>query len=115
MRKVSKQAFDSLLKGKPFCKDNTNVVIGSLTDGCDTIYLHGNPIVRVKPDGIYISTCGWNTTTTLDRLNAVPGVRVYRHKGRLYLNEEEWDGGWIKVDTSQEPVSFRLAGTFYHY
>jgi hypothetical protein len=68
----------------------------------DTLYLHGNPIIQVRLDGVYIQTCGWNTITTRERLNGLPKVRVYSHKRQLHLNGAPWDGNWIKVDTDLE-------------
>lgn len=54
---------------------------------------YGNPPIEV----LYISTCGWNTRSTKDRLNELPGVSVYQKKGILFLNTKPWDGKPIIV------------------
>ncbi len=57
--------------------------------------LHGNPIARLtgteQGDKLEIRTAGWPTVTTKERLNALPGVDVYTHKGVLHLNGKPWD------------------------
>lgn len=95
MRVVTRRAIDALMNGKDITVDNTKV-------RGDTLYLHGNPIIQVRQDGVYISTSGWNTVTTRERLNGLPKVRVYSHKRQLHLNGVPWDGNWIKVDTDLE-------------
>jgi hypothetical protein len=95
MRVVTRRAISALMNGKDITVDNT-MVRG------DTLYLHGNPIIQVREDGVYIQTCGWNTITTRERLNGLPKVRVYSHKRQLHLNGAPWDGNWIKVDTDLE-------------
>ena len=46
---------------------------------------------------LQITTAGWNTVTTRERLNGLPNVSVIQRKGKLYLNGKEWDGEWIEV------------------
>ena len=92
MRIVTRRAIDALMEGREITIDNTKV-------RGDTLFLHDNPIIQVREDGVYISTSGWNTVTTRDRLNGLPKVRVYSHKRQLHLNGVPWDGNWIKVDT----------------
>lgn len=92
MRIVTRRAIDALMEGRDITIDNTKV-------RGDTLFLHDNPIIQVREDGVYISTSGWNTVTTRDRLSGLPKVRVYSHKRQLHLNGVPWDGNWIKVDT----------------
>ena len=92
MRVVTRRAIDALMEGRDMTLDNTKV-------RGDTLFLHDNPIIQVREDGVYISTSGWNTVTTRDRLNGLPKVRVYSHKRQLHLNGVPWDGNWTKVDT----------------
>ena len=91
MRKITKNSIQALIAGNHLCKDNTLVTE-------DTLFLHGNPIIQVREDGVYIQTAGWNSITTKERLNGLPGVTVYTRKGQLFLNGEPWDGSWKKVD-----------------
>tara|TARA_R100001443_G_C3336790_1_gene173606 strand:+ start:840 stop:1202 length:363 start_codon:yes stop_codon:yes gene_type:complete len=60
--------------------------------------LHGNVIATLSNDGMTISTCGWNTVTTRERLNGLPGVHVTQRNFELFLNGEPWDGQRTKVD-----------------
>lgn len=92
MRIVTRRAIDALIEGRDMTLDNTKV-------RGNTLFLHDNPIIQVREDGVYIQICGWNTITTRERLNGLPKVRVYSHKRQLHLNGVPWDGNWIKVDT----------------
>ena|SRR3990167_1368357 len=68
----------------------------SSTDGL-ALYLHGNKIAQHTSEGLMISTAGWDTNTTRERLNGLRGVSVYRRKGQLYLNGKAWDGEMVNV------------------
>jgi hypothetical protein len=89
---VDRRAAQALIEGSKYTNKNTKV-------DENTLYLHGNPIIEVRDDGVYIQTAGWNTLTTKRRLNALPNVNVYNKRGVLHLNGVPWDGNWIKVDT----------------
>lgn len=92
MRQITRQSIESLFAGENFSLDNTRV-------DENTLYLHGSPIIQIREDGVWIQTAGWDTTTTKERLNGLPKVRVYHKKGQLHLNDNPWDGNWTKVDT----------------
>lgn len=98
MRNITRNAIECLIEGTPFSKDNTKVVITKNREEGDTLYLHGNPIIKIKSDGVWITTCGWDTITTKERLNGLRGVSVYHYKKVLHLNGEPWNGDWTKVD-----------------
>jgi len=73
MKKISQDSVNAFLNKKLFKRENMQVVCGGISSG-DIWYLllHGNCIAKMLPDGtIYISTCGWHTRTTLDRLNCL--------------------------------------------
>jgi hypothetical protein len=61
-----------------------------------TIYylkLFGNKIAAIESDGrLWISNAGWDTKTTKERLNGLPGVSIQQKKGEWYLNGNQWDG-----------------------
>lgn len=59
------------------------------TDG-NTLYLHDNAIARHTADGIEISMAGWETVTTRERLNGLPGVSISQRAGVQYLNGKAW-------------------------
>lgn len=94
MRKVSILAANALMNKKPFKRGNTQV---SVMAGVSDLFLYGNWIATFRGNKIEITTSGWNTRTTLDRLNALPGVYASIKKGVLYLNGEVWDGRWIEI------------------
>ena len=91
MRKITREIVAA------FMKRETRGIGNSYTDGT-TLYLHGNPIARHRCIGVIeISTAGWNTPTTRERLNGLPGVKVYVRNHQLYLNDRPWDGKWTEV------------------
>lgn len=90
MRKITREVVGAFVNKRSACIDNTN------SDG-QSLRLHGNKIAEYRQDGMYITTCGWETKTTLERLNGIPNVDVCIHKGHLFLNGTLWDGDWVKV------------------
>lgn len=88
MRKITKEAVSAFVEREMFSKSNTS------TDG-RYLRLHNNTIAYWgNGDDLWVSTAGWNTVTTRERLNGLPGVSVCMKRGQLYLNGEKWDGGW---------------------
>ena len=72
--------------------------IGNSHTRGEFLYLHGNAIACHNADGtIEVTTAGWNTPTTRERLNGIPGVKVYVRRGQLYLNDQPWDGNWARI------------------
>lgn len=57
------------------------------------LLLHGHPIAVHMDKGIQLSTCGWKTQTTKERLNALPGVSIVQKAGVWFLNGQEWKDG----------------------
>jgi hypothetical protein len=94
MRKVSKEIASAFISGKSKTVGNTH------TDG-KTIWLHGNAIARHNDKGgIEISSGGWQTVTTKERLNTLLhylGVNPIKQKdwqwfvgGKFWFNTKEW-------------------------
>ena len=95
MRKITQQAYQAFINKEPFAKSNTAVHVAE--DGDVALFLHGN-IIAKQVDGILsITTAGWPTNVTKERLNALPGVRIHQSKGVWYLNDIFWDGSWTEV------------------
>lgn len=95
-RKITQHTVNAFMAGNSFKEDNSEVVAdGSLIK----MYLHGNLIaVRdTKSKSISISNAGWQTNTTKERLNGIPGVSIQQIKGNWYLNGQLWDGKLIKI------------------
>jgi hypothetical protein len=90
MRPITKKIVPAFLSGKSAKQGNTR------TDGT-SLFLHGNKIAYKENGKLFISTCGWDTMITKDRLNGIPGVRVNTSKGQLFLNGLPWDGDYIEV------------------
>lgn len=90
MRQITKNAIKAFYKKKNFKKTNTEVYVGEFTT---QLRLYGNTIAILHHDGLLeVSTCGYNTNTTRDRLSALKGVIVRTKLGQLYLNNVKWDG-----------------------
>jgi hypothetical protein len=96
MRKITEEAVKAFINRKRFKKNNTEVYIGEFTT---LLFLFSNAIAIKYDDGsIEITTCGWNTRTTIERLNGIDGVSIRKTKKQLYLNNEPWDGTLIKIN-----------------
>lgn len=61
------------------------------------MFLFGNMIAVRVGNRLQITTAGWNTVTTRERLNGLPNVSVTQRKGQLYLNGKEWNGELITI------------------
>ena len=80
MRKVTKQIKQAFNQGTPLKVGNTR------TDG-QTVWLHGNAIVKRDPDGLVRwSLAGWNTPTTRERVNGIANADVCQFKFEPVLN-----------------------------
>lgn len=99
MRTITKKAVAAFLAGQTFREDNTRVEVSSTEAN---LFLHGNLIARryLMTGETEITTAGWNTTTTKERLNGLPGVRLHTKAYQLYLNDKPWDGSWTTVDAN---------------
>jgi hypothetical protein len=103
MRKITQQAAAAFEAGRPLTIGNTSVRL--MFDGSIILDLHGNAIAKRGPDGaLYVTSAGWETNTTKDRLNGLRGVSVHQDKGQWYLNGEKWKDSaqWTKVDVNKQ-------------
>lgn len=101
MRKITKQAVTAFFTRKPFKRDNTEV---RNELGYTWLILHGNKIAQRNNGILCVSTGGWNTPTTRERLNGLPGVKVWQKDHTLYLNGKEWDGDWAVIGGKDETL-----------
>lgn len=92
MRKITQAVCSAFEAQRPLTTGNSS------TDGL-ALYLHGNKIAQHTSEGLMVSTAGWDTNTTRERLNGLRGVRVYRRKGELILNGKPWDGEMVNIKT----------------
>ena len=97
MRKITEESVDAFLNAKKFKKANMEVeVLPNVT----ILKLHGNKIAYMYNDPertLSITNCGWKTTTTKERLNAIPGVSIFQKNWQWYLNDKQWDGELIDI------------------
>lgn len=97
MRKITEESVDAFMNARKFKKANMEVeVLPNVT----ILKLHGNEIAYRYNDPertLSITNCGWETTTTKERLNALEGVSIHQKNWQWYLNDKQWDGGLIDV------------------
>ena len=95
MSKIHQKVIKAFLEGKS-CK-----VSNTMTNGSE-LFLFNNCIARRDGEKMQVTTAGWNTVTTRDRLSMLPGVWVRCRKGNLQINFQskwqDWDGNWINVE-----------------
>ena len=103
MRKITQEAVECFNNSTPFKKGNTQVIVSD-NKLLTLMTLHGNTIASLHREEsdheqatLFITNCGWFTTTTKERLNGLDGVQVHQSKGEWYLNGQAWDGRSIKV------------------
>lgn len=91
MRKITKEIVAA------FMNHETKRIGNSGTNGT-VLFLHDNAIAKWDEEGrLWVTNAGWNSSTTKERLNGLPGVRVNVRQGQLYLNDQPWDGSWTEV------------------
>lgn len=96
MRKITRESIDAFNSNETFSKANTTV---SVTDTTTVLLLHGNSIAyKDRATGkIEITHCGWDTTTTKERLNGLDEVEIRQRQGKWYLNGDLWNGELIQI------------------
>lgn len=96
MRKITKKAVDAFMQGRNFIEGNTAVSVG--ITGNVYLSLHGNNIaIRTNDGKLKITDANWQTKTTKERLNGIPGVSITQKDWQWYLNGEAWGGELIDV------------------
>ena len=108
MREITEQSAAAFMAARPFRKGNTEVIV---ENGKTTLYLHGNPIARKIGPRVEVSTAGWKTNTTKERLNGLLSyfdipiqskyARVWQHRGewRMTAPATEWQPQVIDADS----------------
>lgn len=94
MRKITMEAYEAFINKKRFTKSNTAVRIEY---DVVTLSIFGNIIAKLVDDRLSITTAGWPSNTTKERLNAFPGVHIHQLDGVWYLNGVVWDGNWVEI------------------
>ena len=104
MRDITFQSVSAFLSAKKFSKSNMKVeVLPNVT----ILKYQGNSIAYKYNDPkstIAITNCGWETTTTKERLNGViklSGVNnkgIYQKNWQWYLDGKEWNGDLTELN-----------------
>jgi len=93
MRKIEKQMLQAIHDRRNWKSGNTQVVCTQFAHGDEvidrvTVILHGSPIAIITPDHVDASDCGYQTPTTMSRLNAVLhefcGAGIYQSSRKWY-------------------------------
>tara|TARA_R110001592_G_scaffold32260_8_gene113164 strand:+ start:1969 stop:2304 length:336 start_codon:yes stop_codon:yes gene_type:complete len=85
MRKVTEQIKQAFFEGK------TKTIGNTRTDG-ESVWLHGNEIVRKDASGLVFATlAGWNTPTTRERVNGITGLGFHQVNFEACLNGQPID------------------------
>jgi hypothetical protein len=96
MRKITEESINAFYANKRFKKRNMEVYVGEFST---QLRLHGHTIAILNNNGVLeITTCGYNTKITRDRLSALKGVTVRTELGQLYLNGKEWNGNLTTIN-----------------
>ena len=95
MRKITTQTVKAFLSSTNFKSGNDSVLVG-MNETC--MLLHNNMIARMINGIIEVSLAGWNTNTTRDRLNGIPGCSIHTKYGTPYLNGNPINSSdWYKI------------------
>jgi len=104
MRKITQNAIKAFIEKKSFKSGNTEVRDNNIKT---EFYLHGNLIAYKNKKGFYISSCGWETNTTRERLNGLLSElnsksKVFIKNFRMYYEDNKTvlslnDYSYIKV------------------
>jgi len=81
MRKITQKARAALFAGQDFKQSNTEVAGGAL-------YLWGHKIAWIQNKKLYFCLCGWDSSTTCERLRGL-GLDIYHKRGRLMHGAQE--------------------------
>ena len=94
-REITKQAIRAFLNDENFKLSNTEVH----TDCTGTyLYLFNNLIAKKVRTRISVSLAGYNTLTTIERLNGIPNVSITTRKGQAVLNGRNiTDTEWVTI------------------
>lgn len=97
MRTITQNSVKCFMNAQEFKSSNMTVeVLANVT----ILKLHNNPIAYRYNDPestLSITNAGWFSSTTKERLNAIPYVNIKQVKGVWYLNGNEWDGKLIDI------------------
>ena len=100
MKKITEEAVNAFMNWVEYKNSNTQVVhYRDFLNDCFKLVLHWNVIAKNFNDsrGIYITTAGWTSNTTKERLNGLPGVNIKQKNYVWFLNGEKWNWEWKTI------------------
>ena len=99
MRKIESEMQAAIVERRDWSKDNTTVTVDS--EGNTDVRLHNNLIATISNNGdVKLSSCGWKTTTTKSRLNAI--LDVFFHNLGVWQKDFTWYIGSPHEDKQDE-------------
>ena len=84
-------------------KQQRNKKISNTESTGNKLKLFGNVIAEWRNNKIWITSAGWKTVITRDRLQIL-GADLHVKKGIWYLNRVEWNGNWIQIDSTPKII-----------
>ena len=94
MKKITKDSVQAFESNRPFKRGNMEVRV---SQSSTKLLLHGNCIAEKIGQKLFISSCGWETVTTKERLNGLQGVDIVQKNFVWYLNGKKWSGQRVEV------------------
>ena len=91
MRKVTSEIVKAFYAGDTVKIDNSSTIGKRL-------FLHGNQIAEIKDGALWVTSAGWKSNTTKERLNGLNGVSINQKAGVWYLNGKPWGGEWVNLN-----------------
>lgn len=96
MRKITRDAVNAFRNNEDFRRGNTEVSCNIFRNA---LYLHGNLIAVLDSDGLRVSSAGWETVTTKERLNGLlqaEGFQGIYQKDFIWYWDDgtEFGSGW---------------------
>tara|TARA_R110002020_G_scaffold405036_1_gene615079 strand:+ start:543 stop:818 length:276 start_codon:yes stop_codon:yes gene_type:complete len=79
MRIITQRIKSAFEAGKSLTVNNTR------TDG-ESVWLHGNKIIKTENGVVYATLAGWNTPTTRERVNGICVMRFHQVNYAPMLN-----------------------------
>jgi hypothetical protein len=101
MRKITRDIVNAF-------QNSRSLTIGNSRTNGESLWLFGNKIAEIRRDGLWITNAGWDSSTTKERLNGLSSVHIIQRRGKWYLNEVEWDGSWVHVDSFSRGVDVSI-------
>lgn len=104
MKKITLDAVYAFMNAEKFKRDNTEVEVQPYVT---VLRLFGHPIAYRYNDPertLSITNAGWDTKTTKERLNGIPGVHITQKNWQWYLNGQPWDGKLVDVDYKSNAI-----------